>query len=124
MAARRAAVALPMPLLPPVTSATFGINSAGISMPVILSTASHRDLCSLDHGTPFGAFAVDECLEVFRGAPNPLQRVLFEPGLVPVAVQEGIHCIGLLAHDVGRRSGRSYDRVPRGGLESPEASFL
>src|SRR5438132_12392684 len=35
MAARRAAVALPMPLLPPVTSATFGIDSAGISIPVI-----------------------------------------------------------------------------------------
>ena len=35
MAARRAAVALPMPLLPPVTSATFGIDSMGISIPVI-----------------------------------------------------------------------------------------
>src|SRR3954464_15884747 len=124
MAASRAAVALPIPLLPPVTSATFGIDSAGISMPVILSAASHRDLRGLDHGTPFGAFAVDECLEVFRGAPNPLQRVLFEHGLALVALQEGIHCMVHLAHDVRRRSGRGYDRVPRRRLESLEARFL
>src|SRR5712671_4661025 len=123
MAASRAAVALPMPLLPPVTSATFGIDSVGISMPVILSAASHRDLRGLDHGPPFGAFAVDERLEIVRRATDALQRVLLENGLALVALQEGVHRMVHLAHDVGRRAGRSYDRVPRSRLESLEARF-
>src|SRR5215216_859110 len=113
MAARRAAVALPMPLLPPVTSATFGIDSAGISIAVILTVASHGDLCGFDHGTPFGAFAVDESLEIVRRAPDALQRVLLEDGLALVTPEEGVHRMVHLAHDVGRRTGRSYDRIPR-----------
>src|SRR6185503_345151 len=118
MAASRAAVALPIPLLPPVTSATFGIDSAGISMPVILAAASHRDLCGLDHGTPFGAFAVDERLEVIRRAADALQRVLLKNGLALVTPEKGVHCIVHLAHDVLRRAGGSDDRIPGGRLEA------
>src|SRR5215217_9606188 len=86
--------------------------------------ASHRDLCRLDHGTPFGAFAVDECLEIVRRAANALQRVLLEDGLALVAPEKGIHGAVHLAHDVRRRTGWSYDRIPSGRFKSLEAGFL
>src|SRR5882724_1400079 len=107
MAASRAAVALPMPLLAPVTSATFGIDSRGTSMPVIQARLLlHRDLCSLDHRPPFGEFASDESLEVFRSASDTLQGVLRQDGLAPLAFQEGVHHSVHLADDVLRRTGR------------------
>src|SRR5258708_25520527 len=86
--------------------------------------ASHRDLCGLYHGTPFAALTVDERLEIVRRASNTLQRVLLEDGLALVAPEEGVHRVVHLAHDVGRRTGRRYDRLPRGRLESPESPLL
>src|SRR6266540_3309066 len=106
MAARRAAVALPMPLLPPVTSATFGIDSAGISIPVIYA-----------HIVIFAASITGRHL-ARSPSMNTLQRVLLDDDLALVALQKGVHRIVHLAHDVGRRTGRSYDRVPRGCLKT------
>src|SRR3954469_9117244 len=98
MAARRAAVALPIPLPPPVTSETFGVDSAGNSMPAIQNSPNkicsacvderieaagtaascplHFDLGGLDHRLPLRKFCGDECLEVFRSASDALQGVL------------------------------------------------
>src|SRR5829696_2238401 len=86
--------------------------------------ASHRDLCRLDHGTPFGAFAVDEGLEIVRRAADALQRVLLEDGLALVTSDEGIYGIVHLAHDVRRRTGWRYDCIPRGRLEAFETCLL
>src|SRR3954447_18395203 len=101
-------------------SATFGIGAQEFQWQSF-TLALHRDLCRLDHGTPFGAFAVDECLEIVRRAADALQRVLLEDGLALVAPDEGIYGIVHLAHDVRRRTGRCYDRIPRGRFKSLEA---